>query len=171
MIQIAGWFFPRFNETRHSIWYEEPEGRQERLGSVVDEFHGTHAAVNQSYTPDRWEIKTNEGYETLHVLHPSHSSPLKTESPHSIHTISLRIDLIDLLLCAANQETLLHTSAQSATNDEIHQIDILVPVVGHHEEVRVEAERITRVSHVLTPKAQTGREEVSLGVEVGKERI
>lgn len=143
MIQITSHVFlsclvsmrPNTVESRASVSRYRKAGTDDPVGRCMNHGIIIIPRANQRHKPDRWEVKTNEGRETLHVLHPSHSSPFKTESTHSIHSISLRIDLINSLLCSADQETLLHTGSQSSANNKIHDINILVPVVGHHEEV------------------------------------
>ena len=97
----------------------------------------------------------------------SHNRPLYAKSPHS----PIPISIILPGLFPTDQKPLLDARPQASATDDVHEVDLLVPVDADGEEVRVEAQRVAGVDDVLAAEAQAGREEVGFCVEVGEERV
>lgn len=76
------------------------------------------------------------GQRSKAVLSGSHSRPLDTECPYAIVTFSF--GYFGFLLSSTEQEAFLYTSAQSTADDDIHQVNLLVPLCSNDKEVRVE---------------------------------
>lgn len=77
-----------------------------------------------------------------------HPRPLDAKTPDPLPTA---------LLPPTNQPALLHASAQPPAAHNIHQIDFLVPLDAHSQEMRVEPQRIRGVDAELAAEPQAGR--------------